>query len=149
MDTFKIENFKAENKDRVFPVYHHLSKLETKIIFDCLSDIFFSSGNRSPIKLVKIISQSVVYIEAFNASKAEFRLKAVLQHLNIEPDDDVYLNWYRFDDIDQIGTSGLDQYFHDIWYPSSDDIDIFDQHLSWIISIRHDGVLAYWNRHQV
>ena len=31
------------------------------------------------------------------------------------------------------------KYFDDIWYPDSDDIDIFDQTLSWILTVLHNG----------
>ena len=59
--------------------------------------------------------------------------------LNIKPNLQVYLNWYSFTDIDILNIIFLDKYFFDIWYPISDDIDIFDESLNWFLSIRHDG----------
>jgi hypothetical protein len=58
----------------------------------------------------------------------------------------VYLNWYRFDDIDQIDLAALDQYFSDIWYPGSDDLDVFDDSTDWIVSIAHFGKIRFFKK---
>ncbi len=34
-------------------------------------------------------------------------------------------------------------FFSDIWYPSLDDIEIFDLNLNWIVSVRHYGGIYY------
>jgi len=49
------------------------------------------------------------------------------------------LNWYRFDKIDELRFVDLCEKFEDIWYPSSDDLDIFDRNMNWLISIEHSG----------
>lgn len=54
----------------------------------------------------------------------------------------VFINWYRFDDIDKMSLKDLDQYFYDIWFPATDDIDIFDDTFKWIVSIFHDGIIS-------
>ena len=33
----------------------------------------------------------------------------------------------------------VSKYFSDIWYPSTDDIDVFDSSVSWILSVNHEG----------
>jgi len=38
----------------------------------------------------------------------------------------------------------LFKFFSDIWYPSLDDIEIFDINLNWIISVRHYGDIYYF-----
>ena len=62
--------------------------------------------------------------------------------LGIKHQSHVFLNWYRFDNIDEIEVDGLNTYFADIWYPSTDDIDLFDNTFKWIVSIRHDGQIS-------
>ncbi|WP_234399978.1 hypothetical protein [Campylobacter concisus] len=42
----------------------------------------------------------------------------------------------RFDD--------LSKFFSDIWYPSLNDIEIFDINLNWIISVRHYGAIYHF-----
>ena len=44
----------------------------------------------------------------------------------------------------------LNKHFYDVWYPSSDDIELFDDTLDWIIFVRHYGgvqLLALNQRH--
>jgi hypothetical protein len=57
----------------------------------------------------------------------------------------IFLNWYRYDDVDEMRLADVTKFFEDIWYPSSDDLDIFDESLRWILSIRHDGEVKYVN----
>jgi hypothetical protein len=54
----------------------------------------------------------------------------------------IYLNWYRFDRIDEMYVMDVAQYFSDLWYPGADDIDVFDFDLNWIISVTHYGDLT-------
>lgn len=51
----------------------------------------------------------------------------------------VYINWHRFDKIDQMQFPDLMGHFDDIWYPGADDIDIFDDSLNWVASVSHFG----------
>jgi hypothetical protein len=55
--------------------------------------------------------------------------------------DTVLINWYRFDDVDEVRTKDLATFFSDFWYASSDDIDIFDPDVTCILSVRHDGTV--------
>jgi hypothetical protein len=49
------------------------------------------------------------------------------------------VSWYRVDQIDEIAFDDLATWFDDIWYPNSDDLDICDDTLSWVVSINHEG----------
>jgi hypothetical protein len=55
-----------------------------------------------------------------------FDLRVVLAGTGIQPAQDVYVNWYRFDNIDRIGFEDLADHFDSIWYPGPVDIDVFD-----------------------
>ncbi len=35
----------------------------------------------------------------------------------------------------------MSRWFDDIWYPASDDIDLFDSTLDWILSVSHSGLI--------
>jgi len=76
-------------------------------------------------------------------AKDGFNLIDTLNSISILPLPKIYINWYQFDDIDLINTSDLNKYFDDIWFPSADDIDLFDESLNWIVSIRHDGNVCF------
>ena len=69
----------------------------------------------------------------------QFELRTLFDDLRIVPESNVFLNWYRFDDVDEIAFDDLADYFEDIWYPSSDDIDILDASYRWMLSVSHGG----------
>lgn len=62
--------------------------------------------------------------------------------LDIELSSQVLIDWSSQSNIDRLKWDDFTERFHDIWYPSSEDIDVFDESLSWIMSVSHDGVLC-------
>jgi hypothetical protein len=82
------------------------------------------------------------YFPEVNAQQ-EFALRSLFPALGIAPQPELFLNWARFEEIDAFQTTDVAQYFNDLWYPGADDIDLFDASLSWIVSIRHDGVVSF------
>lgn len=80
--------------------------------------------------------------EGGDANLDGFDLMALMGRVGIHPKASVYLNWYRFDDIDVMSTDQLSRYFSDIWYPSVDDLDIFDDSLDWVLMVRHYGTVS-------
>lgn len=137
MEDFKVDLFKEEYKIN-FPNYIHLPES------DCLELIRVISKKYkiSVESLVKELNSIQSFLENVNA-KDDFKLIDVLNRLSIKPSSQIYINWYRFDDIDVFDIIDLDKYFYDIWFSSSDDIDLFDKSLDWIISIRHDGCISF------
>jgi hypothetical protein len=78
-----------------------------------------------------------------NAQAASFDLGAAIRAAGLVPQDRVYVNWYRYDQIDEFDLASLSTFFRDIWYPSSDDIEVFDASCNWIVSVSHTGDVAY------
>lgn len=138
MENFKLDLFKKDYGFD-FPPFTHLSKSESLTLRKRLCEKY---GNTNISTLVKDICLGQKYLEEINA-KEEFKLIETLKYLKIKFLDNVFINWYKYDDIDIISLNEFDKYFYDIWYPSSDDIEIFDNNLNWIVSIRHDGCLSY------
>jgi hypothetical protein len=65
----------------------------------------------------------------------------LLSQQSIQPEKNVFINWYRYDRIEEIGFFDLDKYFGDIWHPGPDEMDVLDSSLSWIISISPEGYI--------
>jgi len=136
MDTLKIDLFNKENG--MFPYFRHLpeneilkqQKLLCESLHVCTIDTLMNKiGNMN-------------FIPDFNANnEAEFQLNELFNTLGLNPLN-VFINWYRFDDIDEISLKDLDQYFYGIWFPVVDDIDIFDDTFKWVVSISHDGIIS-------
>lgn len=74
-----------------------------------------------------------------NAGEPGFDLCRTIDALGLERSEEVLLNWRHFDNVDRIRLVDLCNYFSDIWYPSSDDIEIIHPERQWIVSVSHDG----------
>lgn len=137
MEDFKIELFKQEYKIN-FPNFVHLTENECLLLITQISKKYDLEINN----LIQSISLRQSNLENIDA-KDGFNLIDTLNSISILPLPKIYINWYQFDDIDLINTSDLNKYFDDIWFPSADDIDLFDESLNWIVSIRHDGNVCF------
>ena len=58
----------------------------------------------------------------------------------------LYVCWDYFYAIDRFDYNDIVKYFSDIWYPSVDDIIIFDDSYKVCMMIRHDGVIYLLNK---
>ena len=137
MEEFKIEMFEEEYKKN-FPTHESLTRPECQDLVNRLSTKYDLSSSNLEADLA---SKQSFYSEC--DAMDNFALIDTLQNLGIEPMPIAFVNWYRFERIDSFNIIDLDKYFYDIWFPSADDIDLFDESLSWILSIRHDGCVTF------
>lgn len=137
MDAYKIDLFKKEYGID-FPDFKHLSRKESIVLADRILRKFKFSSIDTLID--RLYSQNDVVLD-INANDG-LNLIDTLVGNKIKLMQEVYINWFHFDNVDLINLVDLNKYFLDIWYPSSDDIDIFDESLEWILSIRHDGSIS-------
>lgn len=139
MDKIKIENFYAGNSGDDFPEYVSLSKNACSEITQSLRKKLVLENVTDGLALVRAIDALEHICDEVPRVNEAFRLCALLNACEISASNIVYINWYRFDNIDKLKLADLDEHFFDIWYPDVDDIDIFDDSLDWILSVRHDG----------
>jgi hypothetical protein len=139
MENFKIEHFKKDNPSKEFPWFKALSSDEARVVYEEISRKI--GKNIDPDQLVIKIDEAGKPIKSFNANNEDFVLNKVFETLNISPTENVFINWYRFDNIDEICLEDLNLHFDDVWYPGSDDIDIFDANFSLILSVSHGGAI--------
>jgi len=137
MDEFKISLFEREH-ELSFPKYKTLSNIETQKLVDNLTEKY--SINTS--NLVLALASKQIFYDETNGLEG-FELKKILANLGIKSSREIFINFYKFEKIDVLNIDDLDKYFYDIWFPSSDDIDLFDESLDWILSIRHDGCISF------
>lgn len=95
------------------------------------------------MSLVEKIDSLGCTIEGENAESIGFSITKILILKSVKVPGFIYLNWYRYDKIDKISLKEIEKYFLDIWYPELDDIDIFDDSFSWILSITHFGCIKF------
>lgn len=138
MDKRNIEGFMKENPDKQFPKYRSLSKDESAQIRRDLISKLKLENDISLLDLAKKVRSSSDFLKG-NAEDEGFNLINFFKDNNIKFLDNVLINFYQYDDIDEMRLKDVSNYLEYIWYPSSDDIEIFDNTLSSIISITHDG----------
>jgi len=143
MDEFKKELFARHHPGKTFPTCCAMNENEMRDIRRILSAKLGLSSDDG-LALVQAVTLNVIMLQDQNAEDDQFNLRKVLTSAGVQSLATVCINWYRFDDIDRIALADLSQYFGDVWYPSSDQIEIFDQTLNWILSVADNGTLGLW-----
>lgn len=142
MQTFKIENFKKSHPGKAFPSYISQSREKCAgFRRELASRLGVSPDATSADVLTRLHQLPSKRLGAVPGSGA-VDLRGLLHDARIGLPDEVYVNWYRFDDVDRMALVELEEHFDDIWYPSSDDIEIFDDTLDWFLVVSHDGVIT-------
>lgn len=137
MDDFKVELFESEYNIS-FPFYKSIEGAKCEVLIKTISQKY--NINVSNLEEGLMLMQS--FYEDSDALD-EFKLMNTLTKLEIKPLINVFVNWCQFKNIDEFNLNDLDKYFYDIWFSGADDIDIFDENLNWILSIRHDGCVTF------
>jgi hypothetical protein len=142
METFKIENYEREHGAGTFLSFRHLTGDKANHVLGSLKRRLELPDEFDGNQVVRFINDKSVIVNGVDATREDFDLKQVLSQLKFNLADTVYLNWYRFDELDEVQTDGLCRVFKDIWYQSSDDLDIVDSNMNWLLSIAHHGVVS-------
>ena len=145
MDQHKIENFVQAHPGVAFPTYMHLDGNHASAIRGAIARSV-GSPELNGLALVKKLRALSTEATSVQADESTFSVGRLLRDVGVKSPPKVYLNWYRFDEIDQIGLADLDQYFSDIWYPGADDLDVFDDSAKWTVSITHHGKVWLFRR---
>ena len=138
MDQIKLENFRKEH-GFYMPIIRSLSAPECLKIRENLLHKFSLDEVDEFFKIDKFNK-----LDGFNAVEANFDLKTAFSELGIATPNEICINFNKFENIDILRFDDLFKFFSDIWYPSLDDIEIFDINLSFIISVRHYGAIYYF-----
>lgn len=138
MDQIKLENFRKEHGFDM-PIIRSLSAGECLKIRENLLHKFSLDDVYEFFKIDKFSR-----LDGFNANEENFDLKAVFRKLNITTPNEICINFNKFESIDILHFDDLSKFFSDIWYPSLDDIEIFDINLSFIFSVRHYGTIYHF-----
>ena len=138
MDQIKLENFRKEHGFKM-PIIRSLSAGECLKIRENLLHNFSLQNIDEFFKIDKFNK-----FDGFSADEENFDLKAVFSELNIATPNEICINFNKFESIDILHFDDLSKFFSDVWYPSLDDIEIFDINLSFIFSVRHYGAIYYF-----
>ena len=138
MDQIKLENFRKEYGFDM-PIIRSLSPGECLKIRENLLHKFSLDDVDEFFKIDKFNK-----FDGFSADEENFDLKAIFSELNITTPNEICINFNKFESIDILRFEDFSKFFSDIWYPSLDDIEIFDINLSFIFSVRHYGAIYHF-----
>ena len=138
MDQIKLENFRKEYGFDM-PIVRSLSAGECLKIREKLLHKFGLKNIDEFFKIDKFNK-----LDGFNADEANFDLKTAFSELSIATPNEICINFNKFENIDILHFDDLSKFFSDVWYPSLDDIEIFDINLSFIVLVRHYGAIYYF-----
>lgn len=120
VESFKIDNFKRENPGEDFPWFRSIVSDECLLIQNRLAKKLVLGNNDQPQEIVNRICGLGYELGNFEASASiTDALKAAFLKENITVAKNVYINWYRFDKIDQMQFLDLIDHFDDVWYPGA------------------------------
>ena len=138
MDQIKLENFRKEHGFEM-PIIRSLSPDECLKIRENLLHKFSLDDIDEFFKIDKFNK-----LDGFNADEVNFDIKAAFSELDIATPNEICINFNKFENIDILHFDDLSKFFSDVWYPSLDDIEIFDINLSFIFSVRHYGAIYHF-----
>ncbi len=139
MDEFKIKNFAASHPGQHLPI-QQASSNEVSALRALLLQRLGLSGATDGLEIVESIASRSVPIEGEDATRSDFDLTRLLVgSVDSKLDEEVFLNWHRFDELDRMWAKQLAEVFDDVWYPFADDLDVVDAQCRWILSIAHHG----------
>jgi hypothetical protein len=137
----KIGHDEKPSPGAAFPAFETVNAIPAKRLRAQIAKKFGLSTASDPLAMVRELGARGLVREGVNARDAGFEVGEVLSEAGIAARDYVYLNWYRFDDIDRLRLRDFDARFENIWYPGSDDLDVFDDSLTWMLSIAQHGAV--------
>jgi len=146
IEPWKIKNHLNDTPGTPFPKFVSLDPSECQLIRGRLAAAFTlecDSENATELWEAMCRIQPVPLGRVPNATEAysdEWLVQALLEANGVLHTDPIYINWRHFDDVDRFESAvSVERSFRSIWYPASDDVDLFDDSMSWVMSVDHDG----------
>ena len=139
MKAFKLVNFQHEHNTNM-PIVRSIEGSECEAV--CRS-LFRNWHVNTLEEFFKKEEQEFVLLDDINAEDDDLDWNKVFNSIGIPVPNEVFINFERFNNIDVFLFKDFCKYFDDIWYPATDDIEVFDASFNWIVSVKHYGAVHY------
>ncbi|MGJ5820434.1 hypothetical protein [Paludibaculum fermentans] len=143
MEFFKIESLLRKNPGALPPQFASLTEDQEREVIDRLLSSAGRPEGPPQVVLTHILQQSKP-LAGVDLDKQEIDLSQVFEKCGVVPRPTIYVEWGPLREIDRFQTEDLIKHFYDVWYPSADDIELFDETFSWIVFVRHFGGVQVW-----
>ena len=145
MEQFKLDFFKKEHGGQTMN-FITLSKEECDKVFASFCSVYKIKEQERNL-VFEIIQDKGIPVNFTNAEEQNFDLSCLMLGLfKKQLPTHLYVCWDDFYTIDRFDVNDVINYFSDIWYPSVDDIIIFDDSYKVCMMVRHDGVIYLLNK---
>ncbi|MCB2099302.1 MAG: hypothetical protein KDE22_00430 [Rhodobacterales bacterium] len=143
MEEFKIRIFEMENSGIMFPKFAPLSSHECHEVFKIISKKFDNNKIEDGLDLILMIRKcSYIIIDNINSYDG-FNFFQTINSITKISNNEIFLNWHHFDEIDKMNIMDFTNHFDYIWYEGPDDIEVIDMDMTWIASITHFGQMLF------
>ena len=143
MESFKIENFLRDNPGLPALPFVTLTEIEAGEIWKKLA-LRAGRPDDTPNGLIQWIERQTQSLPDVNIEETEILLAELFIKSGIDPLPVLYVHWNGPMAIDRLRAVDLAKHFYDVWYPSVDDIEVFDDSLDWVMFVRHYGGVEIW-----
>jgi hypothetical protein len=130
MHEWKLSQFLKEHGNK-FPHYTSLSIEECTAVKRKIAGLV-ESEEEKPVEILKALD-ALANETGSDPCSADFSLQPWKHYFG----SSVCINWGKFDEIDEMSFDDLSRHFSDIWFPSTDDIEIFDRSFKCFLLVRH------------
>ena len=139
MDDFKFEIFKNENPNTpLFKVFQLPSNKVQRIQQELFRSLKIEGENIRELER-RLYDEAKVIVQSI--PETNFSMHDIFRSIQVDSEF-IYVTWDSFVNIDKFRLPDFCRWFEYIWYPSSDDIDIFNDDLTWILHVYHYETIA-------
>ena len=85
----------------------------------------------------------IIFYKSFENERSG-KVRKILSQFPLLPESQVKVYWDATRDGILITYKLFIKYYDDLWYPSSDDVWIFDDGLEWLLEISHEEEIAFY-----
>jgi hypothetical protein len=143
VQSFKTVNFLRENPGSLPPQFVPLAEGEAREVVDRLLSRAGRPEGRPEAVLGHLLQHSIPLADV-NLDQQEIDLREIFNKCGIVPGSCTYVEWGPLREIDRFQTEDLIKHFYDVWYPSANDIELFDDAFDWMVFVRHYGGVQVW-----
>ena len=143
MNPIKIENFKRSQPCGCFPEFRSLTCAECGEFRYRLAEILGIDPVGDGLLVLRRLHERPSIDLGIVPETGLIDVGRLVGSCGLRCGSTVYINWYRFDDIDEMSVVDLSHFFDDIWYPCADDIEIMDESMSWVFVVDHGGRMRF------
>lgn len=132
----RIDDFVRET-GREPPHVEHLSREDCERLRECVASTLGLPSSVGGASLVKILREKQ-RPTGMLITDVNFSLTRAFEDLNLRPKLSLYRNWAQFNLIDRFKSRFICRHIQDLLYPGGDDIDLFDESFSWVVSVDYE-----------